>query len=292
MDGFETTRRLREDARFVDMPIVAMTAHATMEERKKVLEAGMNDHVAKPIEPERLLAAIRTWIAPRIKRLQIQPPLSTSSSSPQEDISIPGIDFESAVKRLGGNRDLLTKLLKDFVEENRTFTERMNAFLKAGNRTEAMRLAHTAKGVAGNLGAVRHQSLAMAIEKEIQAGDDDAVHSSLRQFDETLSEMTASLGAREETVDTGVLDAERLPRDIKRSRYLAPKLEHLARLLEACDGEASMLYNDIEDFLSLEVGVKPTKRLGRLIERFTFEEAAQQLAVLKLAVESHPENMA
>ncbi|HTP34420.1 MAG TPA: response regulator, partial [Candidatus Acidoferrales bacterium] len=61
MDGFTATRLLRADPRFKDLPIIAMTAHALVEERQRCLEAGMNDHVTKPIEPDALFAALKRW---------------------------------------------------------------------------------------------------------------------------------------------------------------------------------------------------------------------------------------
>ena len=67
MDGYTAIRLLRTDERFRDLPIIAMTAHALMEERQRCLEAGMNDHVTKPIEPDALFAVLKRWIKPITK---------------------------------------------------------------------------------------------------------------------------------------------------------------------------------------------------------------------------------
>ena len=64
MGGFEATQEIRKDERFKDLPIIAMTAHAMAGDREKSLEAGMNDHVTKPIDPDQLLSALVKWIKP------------------------------------------------------------------------------------------------------------------------------------------------------------------------------------------------------------------------------------
>ena len=64
MDGYQATAKLRSDARFAALPIIAMTAHATIEERQRCLAAGMNDHVAKPIDPGNLFATVSRFYAP------------------------------------------------------------------------------------------------------------------------------------------------------------------------------------------------------------------------------------
>src|SRR5262249_31931674 len=58
MDGYQATAKLRAEPRFATLPIIAMTAHATMEERQRCLAAGMNDHISKPIDPEILLGTV------------------------------------------------------------------------------------------------------------------------------------------------------------------------------------------------------------------------------------------
>ena len=67
MDGYQATRKIRSDPRFASFPIIAMTAHATIEERQKCLEAGMNGHVSKPIDPSALFETLERFVAPTVK---------------------------------------------------------------------------------------------------------------------------------------------------------------------------------------------------------------------------------
>ena len=79
MDGFTATKLLRAKPELQDLPIIAMTAHALVEERQRCLDAGMNDHVSKPIDPDALFATLRRWAKPRQERAAEA--MSTSTKS-------------------------------------------------------------------------------------------------------------------------------------------------------------------------------------------------------------------
>jgi len=116
MDGYEATRRIREDSRFKDLPIVAMTAHVMKGDRELCVQAGMNDYVSKPIEPPHLLSVLRRWIRSFPEEGAPVDPgnLEVPANEPLPRLPVPFIDYEEAVKRLGGNRELLGKVLQDF----------------------------------------------------------------------------------------------------------------------------------------------------------------------------------
>ncbi|TAN50024.1 MAG: response regulator, partial [Rhodospirillales bacterium] len=291
MDGFEATKLLRSNSKLKNLPIIAMTAHATLEERQKVLKAGMNEHIAKPIEPERLLMALKTWIAPRLdpKRVRKAPASALPAARPEE-ITLPGIQVESALKRMNGNKTLLLSLLKDFVRDYRNVGGELAHMLAQASIKEAERLAHTLKGVAGNLGAASIQELAGRIEKSAGSGRPEAAADDLSQLTEAIDELAKSLGYEDDLASGSILAAETGPRETIRVKILKPRLEELTHLLSACDGEAMELFASIKTDLTLETGKAPANRLGRLIERFSFDEAAEQLAVLKNALETSVES--
>ena len=95
MDGFQATAKIRSDPRFAKLPIVAMTAHATMEERQRCLDAGMNDHVSKPIDPDALYATLERWVKPRV-RVEVE-----SAESPP---ARPAPDFDEPAGGSSGDR--------------------------------------------------------------------------------------------------------------------------------------------------------------------------------------------
>ena len=120
MDGYQATTKIRSDNRFARLPIIAMTAHATMEERKRCLDLGMNDHVSKPIDPVRCsrrsavthrpLPLVIKWDGPHAGR--------TGDGRPRRRLpSVEGLDTKDGLGRVAGNRKLYLKLLRQFVQQ-------------------------------------------------------------------------------------------------------------------------------------------------------------------------------
>jgi HPt (histidine-containing phosphotransfer) domain-containing protein len=170
MDGYQATTRLRSDRRFASLPIIAMTAHATIEERQRCLSAGMNDHIAKPIDPSNLIETVAQYY----KRAQPAPSESGASADTAQresetvDLSsIGGLDVDDGLSRVGGNRKLYLKLLRQFVEQQGPTVEQITAAQAAADTATAERLAHSLKGVAGNIGATQVQVAAALLEKLI-----------------------------------------------------------------------------------------------------------------------------
>jgi two-component system sensor histidine kinase/response regulator len=167
MDGVTATQEIRKDGRFNDLPIVAMTANAMQVDRDRCLAAGMNDHVAKPIEPEDLWKALLKWIKPR------HPPSSPEPENKAVDDlsflpSIEGLDSVNALRCVLGKKVLYGSMLRKFVAGQKSVVEAIGAALREGSWEEAERLAHTLKGVAGNIGATDVVSLTTHLESAIR----------------------------------------------------------------------------------------------------------------------------
>jgi two-component system sensor histidine kinase/response regulator len=158
MDGYQATAKLRSDTRFATLPIVAMTAHATVEERQRCLAAGMNDHVAKPIDPGNLFDTLARFC---------KPAAATSENAPADLPMASGLDTTDGLARVGGNRKLYRKLLRQFIDQHAATAEQVSDARQKGENALAERLAHTLKGVAGNIGATRVRVAAGALEKLI-----------------------------------------------------------------------------------------------------------------------------
>ena len=170
MDGYQATRKIRSDERFSGLPIVAMTAHATMEERQRCLEAGMDDHVAKPIDPALLFETVQRHhkAAPAAAAPVPAPAAPPASATAAADVPVvAGLDTADGLRRVAGNRKLYLKLLREFVAKQGPAADEAAAALVRGDRAVAERLAHTVKGVAGSLGAREVQEAAGALEKAI-----------------------------------------------------------------------------------------------------------------------------
>jgi two-component system sensor histidine kinase/response regulator len=164
MDGLEATRAIRAFADHGNLPIVAMTANAMTQDRQRCLDAGMNDFVAKPIEPERLFEVLRQWLQP----LAAGEPVSGQASSVAEWAGIEGLDAASGLRRVRGKADAYRAMLARFVKGQRDAVQRLALALQSGDRVLAERIAHTLKGVAANLGANALQVQAGALEAAIR----------------------------------------------------------------------------------------------------------------------------
>jgi two-component system, sensor histidine kinase and response regulator len=213
MDGFQATSKLRGDARFASLPIIAMTAHATLEERQRCLAAGMNAHVAKPIDPAHLFETLGRFYQPTLEstpsvgqvaeaEIRDAPAKGASLSTPAAEGGVPsveGLDTADGLLRVAGNRNLYTKLLRQFAAQQADAATRIADALHAGDHAVAERLAHTVKGVAGNLGAGPVHRSAAALEQAIASHGDakgvDALREGLaRDLEALIGGLRAALG--------------------------------------------------------------------------------------------------
>jgi len=201
MDGLEATARIRQSGKpgVEDLPIVAMTAHAMASDREKSIEAGMNDHVAKPIDPEELSAALVRWITPGERAAALAPALLHPPLVDDELplTGLPGLSIKNGLARVGGNRKLYRKLLGKFAANSSEAATDIRAARNAGDDATAIRLAHTMKSVAGNIGADALSQTAGELERAIKAKDAAAEHL-LGAFTTLVAETTVSIRTLEE----------------------------------------------------------------------------------------------
>ena len=160
MDGYEATRALRLRAELRDLPVIAMTANAMAGDREKVLAAGMNDHVAKPIDVDELFATLARWVRPRAAPTVDQ----ASASAPP-----PGLDTRAGLAAVRGNEALYRRLLAKFRQREADFEARLRDARSHGDAEAAIRCAHDLKSVAGTLGMPALQRAAEALEAALVA---------------------------------------------------------------------------------------------------------------------------
>ncbi|OQA34527.1 MAG: Signal transduction histidine-protein kinase BarA [Betaproteobacteria bacterium ADurb.Bin341] len=192
LDGFEATRRIR--AKGHAMPIIALTAAVLEEDSKAALASGMNDHVAKPVDPEELIAALLRWIAPKRDEA---PPHTVAAGKPKTpsslpDIALPGFALDELVRRLGGSTEEVPRILSLFAEEFADASTKLDAFLAARDYASARGLVHNIKGSSGNVGAHVLHTAARLLESELIKGD----ASSLPGFKAALSDALAQIAAQ------------------------------------------------------------------------------------------------
>ncbi|WP_341888873.1 response regulator [Variovorax sp. YR752] len=158
LDGYAATRELRRRPELDDLPVIAMTANAMAGDRDKVLEAGMNDHVAKPIRVDELYATLARWVRPAAA-LPAAGPADVS-----EFPVLPGLDTRAGLAGVMGNPSLYRRLLVMFRDRERDFGSRFAMARQQGDGAACTRFAHDLKSVSGTLGMPALQRAAAALE--------------------------------------------------------------------------------------------------------------------------------
>jgi signal transduction histidine kinase/CheY-like chemotaxis protein/Tfp pilus assembly protein PilF len=176
MDGLGSTREIRKLKDYKDVPIIGLTADAMTGVREKCIEAGMQDFVTKPIDPDEIFGALVNWIKPeqvKISETGIQEKVEVGEKEVPAEIILPdiaGLDIENGLKRVGGNKKLYLKILNQFSSSNRTFADKVLKAVEAKDQELALRTAHSIKGVAGNLGATELFDAAKDLEYLLHEG--------------------------------------------------------------------------------------------------------------------------
>jgi two-component system sensor histidine kinase/response regulator len=184
MDGIEATRRIREDTRARDLPVIAMTAHAMAGDRERFLSAGMNDYVAKPIEESELLGVLARWV-----------PLEGGSAAARREAAplstLPGLDSATAIRRIGGREDLYRRLLVTFRAQAPGLIAELSGAADRKEREAVRKLAHGLKGVAATIGADEVASSAARLEQA--ADENDGSEALLGELEKALARVLEGL---------------------------------------------------------------------------------------------------
>ena len=284
MDGYQATAKLRSDARFGALPIIAMTAHATIEERQRCLDAGMVDHISKPIDP-----ALLYEIVGRVYKSANPSPVAaggektrmaeqSKDTKPNGELPVvAGLDTKDGLSRVAGNQKLYLKLLRQFAEQQGPAITQISDALAQGDPALAERLAHTLKGVAGNIGAKPVQTAASALEKLIRNhAKSEEVASAKQQvttaLDPLVEQLKAALGSI--APETPVPTAPPAAANPAQSREAAT---HLNKLLSEFDPGAADFIEANQAALRPLFAVDVWPKFEKLVQGYAFADAQAQL---------------
>jgi signal transduction histidine kinase/CheY-like chemotaxis protein len=280
MDGYTATREIRKDERFTDMPMIAMTANAMAGDRERALDAGMNDHVAKPIDVKELFEVLERWIElPEARRAQAASAVETTAAVGRELPDIPGIDTKAGLTRVGGSMAVYRKILDKFRETQADAPARIRAALAADDRTTAQREAHTLKGVAGNIGAEDLLAAAKTAEEQIRDGDDSTA--ALTKLEQTLDGLITRMPATADSPTAQPDGAQALS-----GTELGELLGRLQSLLEDSDAEALDVAEEIASGIEAGAAREQIREIGRDIDDFDFDEALERLQAFRAQIAS------
>ena len=192
MDGYEATRLIRDPATGALNPrtaIVAVTASAMTGDREKCIAAGMDDYLAKPLEPESLSRVLDRWLRP----VPMEPAAVPSGPSAPQRAETPVFDREALLQRLMGNRTLMNRVTETFLESAPAYVSNLRTLAAEGNAPAARREAHTLKGAAATVSAPRLRGLALEAEQAAAAGSWGAVDGVLPKLEEELERLRAAI---------------------------------------------------------------------------------------------------
>jgi len=278
MDGVTATRAIRSNPRLQSLPVIGMTANAMDRDRQTCLEAGMNDYLTKPIDPDKLFDALLRWITPRVSPgTAAQGPISTR---PLDPISVPdspvfsGIDTAAALKRSGGNLNRYESLLRRFAESQPTAVDAIRVAMVAKDTSTARRLAHSLKGAAANLGLSALAEVAARAESAIESQQDIplALEALSHSLDSSLDTIRRALPKEAAPASSAVA--------VKDLAVATQPLVRLKKLLENDDGDAADFILDARPGLCEVLTVAEIDALVQQVGNFAYSNALQSLSAI------------
>jgi two-component system, sensor histidine kinase and response regulator len=274
MDGVTATRLLRRKPELQGLPIIAMTADVMTEAVQACLEAGMNDHVGKPIDPDTLFATLARWT--RSRKVNTDEIAAESVRGEYEEPlpEIEGLDVAGGLERVAGNKSLYRELLGLFAARQGPAGAQIRAALERGDRRSAERLAHSVKGVAGTMGFNTLFQLAGKLEQSLRESEAD-VQAIQKEFTSELEGQVRTIERALERMTPVVRGELRDP--AFRPARVRPLFEQLRALLETSDADARTSFRSLKEAFG---GVADTTRmdaLERAISVFDFDRALLEL---------------
>lgn len=288
MDGYEATHKIRSDLRWANLPVIAMTAHAMRGEREKSIQAGMNDQINKPINPDELFMIMAKWIKTNSWLTSGMDKSNregdNADARPWPDL--PGIMPTDGLARLGGNRKLYEKLLFQFRAGNTEILDNIKTALTKGDEKTAAMLVHTVKGVAANIGADQLAAAGAELEAALKRGSIADNEVLFAKFIEHLTLVTDGIKEFEEALASPETETKKKRNADIDIAAMRPRFVYLAQMLES-----GMAVESMEQISALETQMSNSKlakqfeQLRQDADMFDMDSALTKLKAIALTLE-------
>jgi two-component system, sensor histidine kinase and response regulator len=267
MDGYTATAKIREELQMRQLPIVAMTANALASDRDHCLTVGMNDHIPKPIDVAVLHTTLAHWLKYGDGNTTV-----AAAAAPEILKETLDIDIASALARMGGNRSMYDRLLVRFRENQADAVDRLRAEQELADSAAMILRAHTLRGLAGNIGAVKLSRLAGELEDKLRQG----MPTSDESIDKMLPLLEAAL-SKTLTIQPTFPEAERPTTPAPETNVYANSLSILRELLDNDDAAAVRHFEEMSGWLRQHYDPHLVDQLNRQIGLYEFEDASATL---------------
>ncbi len=272
MSGFEASKRIRQNEKFARLPIIAMTAAVLESDRNACRDAGMNDHIAKPLDLDVVLNTLLKWVVPRDDRQTKLPSSSATVPKMLAEVLIDGIESHTALARMGGNLNMFNTLLLQLSQQYGAAVDEVRAALARGHNDSAAALLHTLRGALSNISANQVVSLVWQAELALKQGQ-------MVVLESTLDALAPRFQNLLQAIDGYLNQLE--PRSApSRSNLEALDLQALIHELRMQSADALDLFEALDAAILSRYGAALSKKVRSAIERLEFSRAADMLSAL------------
>jgi len=266
MDGYELAGRIRANEKTATLPLIAVTANAISGDREKCLQAGFDEHVPKPIDPQRLYQVLSRYLA---EAEQSQPRKRPDDGS--ELPHIDGLDSAWGLTRVGGNHDLYRRLLQGYKRDFGQVIEQLQQAIAHEDGPQAQRLAHSLRGVSANLGAEAIAKPAEKLEMAIKHQGLDNLDPLIQAVDEPLKALMQTLQLNEQSALSASQGASSWPQGVT----------ELRQQLQRGSAEASQVLPSLQFICEQKGLAKDYQALVEAVDDYEFEQALAQLEAIE-----------